>query len=244
MKSINTTVITLILKSSSAYTIKEYSPIACCSVLYKIISKIITARMGKVVRYLVSEEQANFVLGRFIHDNTILAQELIRGYGQKSISARCIIKIDLQKAYDSISWAFVEQILQAYGFPSLFVDWIITCLSSVSYRININGCLTDTFDEKKGLRQGDPISPFLFVLSMDYLSMMMKRLAVQEQFKFHPQCDLLQITHLTFADDLLFFSKGNVHSVSVLLEVFDSFSITSGLKANRNKCEIYFGGVK
>lgn len=93
LKSVNTTIVTLIPKSSTASTIKEYRPIACCSVLYKIISKILTLRMSSIMNILVNEEQAAFVPGRFIHDNTILAQELIRGYGQKSISARCMIKI-------------------------------------------------------------------------------------------------------------------------------------------------------
>ncbi|KAL6498703.1 hypothetical protein OROGR_028250 [Orobanche gracilis] len=172
-----------------------------------------------------------------------MAQELIRGYGRKNISARCMIKMDLQKAYDSISWSFVESLLRSLGFPHPFVCWIVTCLTTVSYQICLNGQALESFEGKKGLRQGDPISPYLFVLCMEYLSRMMKKLQHHPSFRYHPMCNTFKITHLTFADDLLFFSKGTENPVAVLLEVFEQFSETSGLVANKNKCEIYFGGV-
>lgn len=113
--------IILIPKSSTANTIKDYRHIACCSVLYKIISKILTNRMSSVMSYLVGSEQAAFVPGRYIHDNTILAQELIRGYSRKNTSARCMIKVDLQKAYDSVHWGFIDQLLRCFGFPDQYV---------------------------------------------------------------------------------------------------------------------------
>lgn len=121
LKSVNTTIITLIPKSKTATTIRDYRPIACCNVLYKIISKVISNRMSNVISWLVGDEKFAFVPGRYIHDNTILAQEIIRGYGRQNISARCMIKMDLQKAYDSIKWAFVDQLLRHLGFPNLFV---------------------------------------------------------------------------------------------------------------------------
>ncbi|KAL6588050.1 hypothetical protein OROMI_001028 [Orobanche minor] len=149
LRSINTTVITLIPKSPTATTVKEYHPIACCTVIYKIISKVMTTRMSKVMDYLVGKEQAAFVPGRFIHDNTIMAQEIIRGYGRKNTSSRCMIKIDLQKAYDSISWLFVEDLLRGLGFPHQFVGWIITCLTTVSYQICLNGQVLELLKERR-----------------------------------------------------------------------------------------------
>lgn len=94
------------------------------------------------------------------------------------------------------------------------------------------------------VRRGDPISPFLFVMSMEYLTRMMKSLRKQPLYKYHPRCDVLHITHLTFADDLLFFAKGNLSSISTLMELFEEFNCTSGLVANKHKCEIFFAGVK
>lgn len=104
----------------------------------------------------------------FIHDNTILAQEIIRGYGRKGVSARCMVKMDLQKAYDSVQWSFVEHLLRAFGFPSVFVGWIMTGLSIIVYQININGQLSTPFEGKKGLRQGglSPPTCFSFVWSI------------------------------------------------------------------------------
>lgn len=161
LKCLNTTLITLIPKSSNVSTIKQYRPIACCTVIYKIISKVLTSRMGDVMSSLISGEQAAFVPGRFIHDNTILAQEIIRGYRRKGILARCMIKMDLQKAYDSVQWSFVEQLLRAYRFPSIFVDWILAGLTTVAYQININGGFTAPF-AGKNLGKGTP-SPLFYL---------------------------------------------------------------------------------
>ncbi|KAL6512997.1 hypothetical protein OROHE_019787 [Orobanche hederae] len=192
---------------------------------------------------LVGPEQSAFVPGRNIHDNTILAQEIIRGYGQKQISSRCMMKLDLRKAYDSVQWSFLEHLLRAYGFPNIFVGWIMACIQTVSYRICINGQVTDCFPAKKGLRQGCPASPYLFVLAIEYLSRMLKNLHLHKDFRYHPCCAPLKINHLSFEDDLLLFSKGTMKSISSMLQAFDNFSLTSGLQANLDKSEIYFAGI-
>ncbi|KAL6554867.1 hypothetical protein OROGR_006125 [Orobanche gracilis] len=180
----------------------------------------------------------------FIHDNSLLAQEIIRGYGRRNISARCMIKLDLQKAFDSVNWVFVEDLLRKLGFPAMFVGWIMTCLTTVSYQINLNGRLTYPFHGGKGIRQGDPMSPFLFVICMEYLNRVLKATPSSSLYRFHPRCDKLKISHLVFADDLLLFSKGTFNSVKALLDRFDIFSRTLGLIANRNKSEIYTAGVR
>ncbi|XP_019229314.1 PREDICTED: uncharacterized protein LOC109210372 [Nicotiana attenuata] len=107
----------------------------------------------------------------------------------------------------------------------------------------INGELTKPFDAAKGLRQGDPISPFLFAIAIEYLSRLLKGLKHVQEYKFHPRCGKLNITHLSFADDLLMFARGDSKSVTNLHTCFMKFSATSGLLANPNKSAIYFGGV-
>lgn len=123
---------------------------------------------------LVDKSQNTFVPGRLLVDNIIMSHELIKGYGRKGISSRCMLKVDMQKAYDSLEWPFLKQIMSALGFPNQFVGWIMMCITTVSYSIMVNGKPTERFKARKGLRQGDSLSPYLFVLSMEYLCRLLK----------------------------------------------------------------------
>ncbi|XP_056688387.1 uncharacterized protein [Spinacia oleracea] len=243
LKQVNNTVVTLILKIQNPTSVKDYRPIACCSVIYKLISKVITSRLQGVIGDVVCDAQAGFIPDRSIADNILLASELIKGYTRKYISPRCMIKIDLRKAYDSLEWPFLKVMLHELGFPARFVDWIMECLSTVSYYIFLNGYPTEPIPAKKGLRQGDPMSPFLFTIGMEYLSRCLQSIAQQNCFKFHPRCKKLGITHMMFADDLLMFSKADKISVHVLFKAFTMFSSASSLAANLDKSNVYMGGV-
>src|SRR5688572_13791341 len=117
-------------------------------------------------------------------DNILLAAELIKGYTRKNNSPRCMIKMDLRKAYDSISWTFLLSVMAEMGFPPRFVDWIRVCVSTVSFSVLVNGMPMKPFDAKKGLRQGDPISPYLFAIAMDYLSRLMQRQSDTSSFHY------------------------------------------------------------
>lgn len=121
--------------------------------------------MGTVLEDLVDGIPAAFVLGRLVSDNIVLSHELVKGYSRKGISSRCMLKIDLQKAYDSIEWVYLEQFLTSLHLPDTFIKWIMTCLTSVTYSININGAPTPPFEAKRGMRQGDPMSPLSLCFS-------------------------------------------------------------------------------
>ncbi|XP_060190613.1 uncharacterized protein LOC132619867 [Lycium barbarum] len=120
-------------------TIKECRPIACCTVLYKSISKILACRLQSVISSIICEAQASLVPGRKIVDNIILAHELVKGYTRKNISPWCIIKVDLKKAYDSVEWIYLEQVMDGIGFPTKFTNWIMECVRTVNYSVLVNG---------------------------------------------------------------------------------------------------------
>lgn len=133
--------------------------------------------------------------------------------------------------------------MQELDFPQIYITWVMECVRTVSYTILVNGESTEPFYAAKGLRQGNSMSPFLFVISIEYLSRCLTYLANKKQFKFHPRYAKLQIIHICFADDLLMFSKSNASSIQVMMKYFAQFSMASGLQANMGKSCIYVGGV-
>ena len=162
-----------------------------------------------------------------------------------------MLKVDLRKAYDSIEWSYLQTVLYELGFPQRFVDWIMACVSTVSYSILLNGKPCPPIPAKKGLRQGAKLQvdrrgseePFLFALGMEYLSRCLGALAHNPNFNYHPKCEKLHISHVMFADDLLMFARGDKESIRLLLEAFHKFSASSGLTANLDKSNLYLSRV-
>lgn len=155
-----------------------------------------------------------------------------------------VVKIDMRKAYDSLEWSFLEQILFELKFPAKVIKWIMQCVTTVTYSVLVNGKATKPFQAQRGVRQGDPLSPFLFVLAMDYLTRILMSLHANSEFHYHPRCKKQRIIQLSFADDLLLFCRGDLKSVKCLYNCFMMFSKASGLVANVEKSNVYFGGVK
>ncbi|CAH9070837.1 unnamed protein product [Cuscuta europaea] len=175
-------------------------------------------------------------------DNIFLAQELVRGYTRKRPSPRCMIKIDLRKAYDTVSWDFLERVLLDIGIPALFVRWIMECVSTSPFSISINGSLRGWFLGKNGLREGGPMSPLLFVICLEYFSRLVEIRAFNPNFRYHPLCSKLKITHLAYVDDLMLFSKGNYASIKILVDALTDFGLVSGLMVNLDKTDIFLSG--
>lgn len=132
-----------------------------------------------------------------------------------------------------------------FGFHTKMIDWIMTCVNSTSFSINIKGELHGFFKGARELRQGDPISPYLFTLVMEVLTLMLKRNVKEEsKFRYHPKCESLEIINLCFADDLIMFSHGDVNSVKTLMSALDEFTLASGLKPSLPKSTAFFSNVK
>ncbi|GFS33342.1 hypothetical protein Acr_00g0027830 [Actinidia rufa] len=196
LKQINHAAIVLVLTTANAARVEDFRPIACCNVVYKLISKILAKRLAPILEDLVDPAQSAFIPNRNMVENIYLVQELLRKYGWRRISPRCIMKIDIRKAYDT-----------------------------------------------QGLRQGDPKSPFLFTLCLEYLSRNLKRLKLNSDFNFHPNCLDLNITHLAFADDLILFARGDVPSVKLSMDCLSQFGDISGLLINTNKSNVFMVGI-
>ncbi|KAL0449170.1 UNVERIFIED_CONTAM: hypothetical protein Slati_1473400 [Sesamum latifolium] len=217
LRKLNHAIIALVPKSEHCPSVFDFRSISCCNVIYKAITKIITDRLAPTLEHLIDRCQAAFVGGRNITDNIFLVQEMVRQYTRKQISPRCTINVDLRKAFDSVSWGFLSQVLHG-GFerlPSRF------------------------FSGKRGLRQGDPMSLALFLLCMEFFSRMIKRKTSNSEFNFHPKCEKLKITHLLFANNLMLFSRGNLPSVHILMECLQEFRDVFGLAVNTSKSSIF-----
>ncbi|XP_062113347.1 uncharacterized protein LOC133824478 [Humulus lupulus] len=242
-KAMNNTILTLIPKIDHPNIAADFRPIAYCITLYKCISKMLCHRMIGILPKLINQNQGAFIKDRTLAHNVLILHVLLKGYKMKHSSPRCLLKIDLSKAYDSIDWDFLENLLKALRFPGRFIRWIMICLRGASYCLMLNGCLHGSFQGGKGLRQGDPISPLLFVIVMEYLTRSIFQAAKGKGFKFHPLCKSLNIISLYFADDFLVLCKANTSSIQIIQHALDEFSAASGLLINKSKSRAYFGGV-
>ncbi|KAL9224822.1 hypothetical protein vseg_000822 [Gypsophila vaccaria] len=240
LKQLNHTLVTLIPKKDRPTSVIDFRPIACCNVVYKILSKVLCNRLSLVLPDIVSLNQSAFIKGRQIVENVLICQDLVRLYGRSACSPRAILKIDLKKAYDSVEWCFLLDMLTALGFPTKFRELIMVCVTTTSYTLYLNGSHFGYFKGKRGLRQGDPLSPLLFTLCMKYLSRIHLNMRQRPGFRYHPLCKKMQLTHLCFVDDLVMFSRGDQVSITLLLSAFSS---ATGLTMNRTKSHIYFNGV-
>ncbi|XP_048140783.1 uncharacterized protein LOC125316483 [Rhodamnia argentea] len=186
--------------------------------------------------------QNAFVKGRRIGDNILLAQELFSGFHHDPYLPKCAIKVDFRKAYDTVDWEFLRLVLHAFGFPVGFINLIMTCVTTPKFSISINGELHGFFASGRGLRQGDPMSAYLFTLVMEIFTGIINLQTRQPDFKFYWRCKATRLSHLFFADDVLIFTEANSNSVALIKAGLDRFSNWSGLRPNMSKSELFCSG--
>ncbi|RVW22247.1 LINE-1 reverse transcriptase-like [Vitis vinifera] len=237
-KSLNTTFLVLIPKKGGADDLGDFRPISLLGSLYKLLAKVLANRLKKVLDRVVSVDQNAFVRGRQILDASLVANEVI-DYWYKRKEKGLICKLDIEKAYDSINWNFLMKVLRKMGFGSRWMDWMRWCISTAKFSILINGVPVGFFSNSKGLRQGDPLFPYLFVLGMEVLSTMIRRAG---EGGFISCCRMqgregeeLTVSHLLFADDTLIFCKARREQLSNLSWILAWFEAASGLRINLAK---------
>ncbi|KAJ9539210.1 hypothetical protein OSB04_031943 [Centaurea solstitialis] len=243
-KQLNHTLLCMLPKKPNASSVTEFRPIACCTVLYKCISKIVVDRIKPVLDSLVGNYQSAFIPGRRIVDNILMAHELVVGYQKPCGPPKCAFKIDIRKAYDMVDWRFLIMMLRKFGFHPVLVKWLEEMITTPTYSVALNGITKGFFPAARGIRQGDPLSPYLFTLVMEGFSLIFKQCVSEaEGFGYHHGCEPLGITHLCFADDLFVFTRGDVASVEVLKKALFLFASCSGLAPSLEKSEVFFGNV-
>ena len=151
LRALNATFLALIPKNDGANRLSQFRPISLCNVIYKIISKLIANRLKKGIGDLISEEQSGFVAGRQILDGIVIAIEVIHSMARSKDKAM-FVKLDMAKAYDRVRWSFLHRVLSAFGFEEDWIQWVWSCVSSVSFLVLINGSHSELFGASRGLR--------------------------------------------------------------------------------------------
>uniref|UniRef100_A0A803PKW7 CCHC-type domain-containing protein n=1 Tax=Cannabis sativa TaxID=3483 RepID=A0A803PKW7_CANSA len=169
---INKTLLCLIPKTKQPKQVGEYIPISLCNVSYKIIAKCLANRMKDSLKEVISENQSAFIRGRLIQDNAILGFEGLHYMkkGRFGNGKKIALKLDMSKAYDRVDWRFLEAMMICLGYDKRWVDKVMNCITSPSFSILINGEVSGQIQSSRGLRQGDPLAPYMFLLCSEGLS--------------------------------------------------------------------------
>eukprot|EP00253_Pinus_taeda_P023539 PITA_23539 len=183
-------------------------------------------------------EQFGFLDGRQIHEAIGVAQEVIHSVRQKKMKGS-VLKIDLSKAYDRINWLYLRMLLTHLGFNYSFTSWIMGCITNVSFVVLINGAASPFFNSQRGLRQGCPLSPLMFLLVAEGLSRLIQKARREGKVKGIEVAINLFISHLLFIDDILIFSNGSANEINEFKSIFDLFLKATGMQINFRKSQAY-----
>jgi hypothetical protein len=239
---INYTHITLIPKINAPLTPKDYRPISLCNVAYKIIAKSLADRIRNHLPHIIHPSQTAFVQGRYIASNIIIAQEIIHSFNLKSWKQKAFfLKIDLAKAFDRIEWNFIVKALKRQGFHDHFVDLIYKYISTTTLSVIINGESTPSFHPQRGLRQGCPLSPYLFIIAVNELSICLQQHSDTHNIQgvtLGPNCP--KIHSLLFADDLIICGQATQEEANKINSILQNFCNVSGQTPNLAKSSIMF----
>ncbi|XP_028122358.1 uncharacterized protein LOC114319532 [Camellia sinensis] len=213
----------------------DYRPISLVGSVYKVLAKVLASRLKGVLPHIISTAQSAFIGGRNILDGILIANEIVDGW-RKSKMRGVIIKLDFEKAFDSVNWCYLSSMVLNFGFGVKWISWIKECISTAKLSVLVNGSPTEEFPPQKGFRQGDPLSPFLFNIAAEGLNILMSRAQQHGLIKgVNVGSSEVLLTHLQFADDSILFCEAEEMEVCNIKRVLRCFEVISGLRINYHK---------
>ncbi|GAU35431.1 hypothetical protein TSUD_375210 [Trifolium subterraneum] len=237
-KAITASFLTLIPKKDHPQQLSEYRPICLISVLYKISSKLLADRMKKIMGKLISTCQSVFIPGRQILDGIVVLNEII-DLAKRRKDSCLFFKVDFERPYDTISWNYLENMMVKMGFAEKWMRWMKACIFNSSMSVLINGSPTEDFTVGKGLLQGNPLSPFLFLLAAKGLTGMVNKAVEIGKFVGFKVSDSIQFQILQFADDTILMGDCSWDNIRTIKSILRGFELVSGLKINFVKSKLY-----
>eukprot|EP00253_Pinus_taeda_P017348 PITA_17348 len=237
--STNFAFLALIPKEKGANTFNRFPPISLCNIGYKLITKVIANRLKFIFPKVIPENQGGFIQGRQIVDNYLLVQEAIHSSMSRNEKGM-VVKLDLANSFDRVKHSFLLKVLHKFGFGENFINWIRACILEPWIAPLVNGRVADFFKATRGLRQGCPLSPLLFVLQASILSFHLdKKMMDQEIVGLCIASGVKNINHALFVDDTLSLGAASVLIASSFKGVLDELFLISGSSLNNGKCHTY-----
>ena len=215
----------------------NWRPISLLNHVYKILSGALAERLKPALQDIIHTDQKGFVSGRYIGECVRNTYDVME-YAKSKNRAGLLLLIDFEKAFDSISHSFIIKCLHFFGFGLSFIKWINVILNDVSSCINHCGNISERFKVGRSCRQGDPISPYLFIICAEILALRIRKDSSVRGFKlgsFEQKLDF-------YADDLTAYLDGSGSSLKSMVSILDQFRDLSGLKINLSKCKAVWIG--
>ena len=237
--STNSAFLALIPKEKGAINFSRFHPISLCNTGYKLITKVIANRLKPILPKIIPENQGGFIQGRKIVDNYTLVQEAIHSSLHRKEQGM-VIKLDLANAFDRVNHRFLLKVMCKFGFGANFIKWVRACISEPWIAPLVNGRATKFFKASRGLRQGCPLSPLLFVIQASVFSFLLEK-KMQDQ-EINGLCiarGVKKLNHALFVDDTLLLGSATLSSASKFKAALDVSIKASGSALNKNKCHIY-----
>ncbi|GJR30073.1 RNA-directed DNA polymerase, eukaryota [Tanacetum coccineum] len=241
-KGCNSSFVALIPKVADTKSVNVFRPISLIGSVYKVVTKVLANRLALVIADLVSDTQSAFVANRQILDGPFILNEILHWCKRKKKQAM-FFKVDFAKAYDSVRWDYLLDVLEAFGFGQTWCNWIRGTFSSARASVLVNGSPSNEFSFHCGLKQGDPLSPFLFILIMESLHMSFSRAVDEGLFKGVQLQGSISISHLFYADDAMFIGEWSDANLKGIVNILQCFFLASGLKINIHKSQVLGVGI-